>query len=204
MHWKQHSSERVPWRKGGWHDYMWVKWPHASSKHAGGGVSHRLVFSGPGGRATLGHHARHTEMERQMNYNWCFMADTASSVRTQKEPLRDSDLLVLTVCCYRQKIKRGEKKKNRERRGKKKRAWFSSVLSAKPEVTRDVSDSLITEFVQLSLVSLPLKRPWKHMFSISFLLRVMWSHIETVLVISDERFLYLWFCLLNGSKRAGQ
>lgn len=27
-----------------------------------------------------------------------------SSVHTQKEPLRDSDLLVLTVCRYRQKI----------------------------------------------------------------------------------------------------
>lgn len=45
---------------------MQVKWAHASSKHVVGGVSRQLVSTGLGGG---GHHARDTEMERQMNYN---------------------------------------------------------------------------------------------------------------------------------------
>ncbi len=55
------------------------------------------------------------------------MADTVSSVHTQKEPLRDSDLLVLTVCCYRQKNKEKKKKQGKEKKKEKGKAWFSSV-----------------------------------------------------------------------------
>lgn len=38
-----------------------------------------------------------------------------SSVRTQKDPLRDSDLLVLTVCCYRRKNVEFEKGKGEKK-----------------------------------------------------------------------------------------
>lgn len=180
---------------------MQVKWAHASSKHVVGGVSRQLVSTGLGG-----HHARDTEMERQMNYNWCFMA--VSSVHTQKDPFRDSDLLVLTVCCYWQKNKTG---RGRERKKKKKSLVFL-ILSAKPEVTRDVSGywtwawhlvrhfkssllisntsnllsvwsvkSLTKEFVFLA--SLRLKGPWKHIFSIS-----EWVRRSYILTFRLERF----------------
>lgn len=56
-----------------------------------------------------------------MNYDRRFMADTLSSVHTEEEPLRDSDLLVLTVCCYSRKInlKKEEEKKQRRKGGEK-------------------------------------------------------------------------------------
>lgn len=51
--------------------------------------------------------------QRWMNYNGRF------KVRTQKEPLRDSDLLVLTVCRYGQNGKRGTRRRT---------AWFAVCL----------------------------------------------------------------------------
>lgn len=65
-----------------------------------------------------------------MSYDWCFTA--VRSVRTQKDPLRDSDLLVLTVRRY------GRKMSNKRGKGEKKNKslGFSLRLSAKREVTR--------------------------------------------------------------------
>lgn len=62
-----------------------------------------------------------------------------SSVRTQKDPLRDSDLLVLTVRCYERKMQ------NEKGKGEKKNKilGFSFSLSAKTEVTRGCALALV-------------------------------------------------------------
>lgn len=73
---------------------------HAWIKHVRNEVSPDLLVSavsgwrGNGGRGG------------QMSYHWWFTSDTAGSVHTQKEPLMDSDLLVLTICHY-DKAQRG-------------------------------------------------------------------------------------------------
>lgn len=88
---------------------MRVKWSHAWSKR----VVWVLVMMGLRGEQRRAMHDTQRWRGRcRLNYNWRFMADTVSCVHTQKEPLRDSDLLVLTVCCYRQNREREREKQS--------------------------------------------------------------------------------------------
>lgn len=84
-------------------DYTQVKWAHASSKHVVNAVSHHQLVIQPHKVIV---HETHEDGEGEADELQLMVHDRHIKLHTQKEPLRDSDFVVLTVCCYRQKIKK--------------------------------------------------------------------------------------------------